>query len=261
MKTQLKTLLLLALTLGAAFLYSRHPVEIVLNIKLAKPHFNQLSKSSSFHSPQEKTSQPHQPDASEITGQANHPVDTTHQNILFFGDSMLEGLCRRFIDYTEENDHELHTVVWYSSTTKIWAETDTLQHFIRKFSPTFVVICLGGNELSVNDLHRRDGYIKAIVRKLGHLPFVWIGPPNWKEDTGINNLIINNVGKERYFESRHLELERGSDHAHPTYKASSVWMDSIAVWLNSQQTAHPLRMNYPRKHVKSHHVTVLMPLK
>ena len=126
------------------------------------------------------------------------PLDTASQRILFFGDSMLEGLSRRLCDYAMENGHELTSVIWYSSTSQTWAECDTLEHFIRKTSPTFVVVCLCSNELFVRDLKERSGYIERVVSKIGDLPFVWISPPNWKEDTGINDLIIKHVGAYHY---------------------------------------------------------------
>ena len=38
---------------------------------------------------------------------------------------------------------------------------------------------------------------------------------------------------------------------HPTFYAASCWMDSVAVWMASPATAHPIRMDKPtdgRKH-------------
>ena len=185
----------------------------------------------------------------------------TAQNILFVGDSMLEGLTRRFIDYAEENGHNLHTVIWYSSTSEIWANTDTLQYFINKDKPSYVVICLGGNELFVRDIDKRKEYIKKIVGKIGDIPYVWVGPPNWKEDTGINDAILSVVGDNRFFLSKNLKMERKSDHAHPTYPAAAVWMDTIARWLSSPQRRFPVKMQWPEKDVKPHNVTMLSPLR
>lgn len=187
--------------------------------------------------------------------------DTTPQNILFFGDSMLEGLTRRFIDYAEENGHRLKTVIWYSSSTEVWAKTDTLQHFIRKFQPTYIVICLGGNELFVRDLDNRRKYIARILDKIDDTPFVWISPPNWKEDTGINAAIAEAVGRDRYFDSTHLKLERGADHAHPTFPAAAKWMDLIAGWLQSDSVRHPIIMNRPKRDVAPRDVVMLAPYK
>lgn len=175
------------------------------------------------------------------------PMDTANQKILFFGDSMLEGLSRRLCDYAMENGHELTSVIWYSSTSQTWAECDTLEHFIKKTSPSFMVVCLCSNELFVRDLKERDEYIGRIVSKMCDVPFVWISPPNWKEDTGINDLIIKHVGKDRYFDSRHLELKRGRDRVHPTFDAAEGWMDSVAVWMSSDSTRHPIRMDVPQQ--------------
>lgn len=173
-------------------------------------------------------------------------IDSTAQRILFFGDSMVDELRKPFNDYAAQNGHTLTSVVWYSSASKHWAQTDTLEHFMREANPSYVVICLAANELFVKDLADRDAYIKRIVKKLGNLPYVWVSPPNWKEDTGINDLIVKNIGREHYFDSRHLKLQRRRDGAHPTPAASRVWMDSVAVWMNSLENAHPLLMAKPK---------------
>ena len=183
----------------------------------------------------------------------------TAQNILFIGDSMLEGLCKRFIDYADQNHHNLQTVIWYSSTTDVWANTDTLQYFLKKFNPSYVVVCLGGNELFVKDIDKRKENIQKMVKKIGDLPFVWVSPPNWKDDTGINDAIISVVGKGRYFDSRSLTLARKADHAHPTDPAAAIWMDTIARWLKSPACDNPLQMDWPEEDVKSRNVTVLQP--
>ncbi len=173
-------------------------------------------------------------------------MDTAGQRILFFGDSMLEGLMRRLSDYGVENGHELTSVIWYSSTSQHWAESDTLEYFMRKVNPTYLVVCLCSNELFARDLDDRDRWLKKVVEKMGDVPFVWISPPNWTEDTGINDLIIKNVGERRYFDSRNLTLQRGRDKIHPTFKAAEGWMDSVAVWI-TDKSAHPIRMEKPQR--------------
>lgn len=183
----------------------------------------------------------------------------TARNILFFGDSMLEGLCRRFIDYADQNGHQLNTVVWYSSSSDLWANTDTLEYFMKKHKPNYIVVCLCSNELFVKDIDKRKENIKKIVKKIGNIPYVWISPPNWKDDTGINDAIISVVGKGRYFDSRSLQLERGKDHAHPTFPAAAIWMDTIARWLKSPACENPIVMEWPEKEVPSRNVTMLQP--
>ena len=164
---------------------------------------------------------------------------------MIFGDSMLEWLAKRLCDYTLENGYDLSSIIWYSSSTKLWATTDTLQYFLDRIQPDYVMLCLGGNELFVRDLSKREKYIDTIVKRIGDRPFLWIGPPNWKKDTGINDLIRQRVGEGRFFDSRELELDRAEDNMHPTRSAAALWMDTIAVWLSSSKARHPLKMDRP----------------
>lgn len=187
--------------------------------------------------------------------------DSTKFRILFFGDSMLEGLGKRMCDYAMENDYDLTSVIWYSSSTKLWAETDTLQYFLDRVRPDYVMLCLGSNELFVRDLDKRDRYISSLVQKLSPYPFVWISPPNWKPDTGINELIIKHIGVGRYFDSRSLELERSSDHAHPTHTAAALWMDTVASWMRSSANVNRLRLDPPTvKRPRKFHQYLLKPV-
>lgn len=189
-------------------------------------------------------------------------LDTARQRILFFGDSMLEGLSRRMCDYAMENGHELTSVCWYSSTSEIWSQSDTLQHFMRESKPTFVMICLCSNEQFVRDMSKRAKYIDDILNKIGDLPYIWICPPSWKQDTGIDSLIEVKVGKRRFFDSRRLTFQRGKDHVHPTFSSAEVWMDSVAVWMQSMDTQHPIMMNVPtEKRTRKWNQKMLQPLK
>ncbi len=193
-------------------------------------------------------------------------MDSSKQVILFIGDSMLESLRFRMRDYCEYNGHELHTVIWYSAGTKWFGEYDTLDYFINKFKPTYIVLVLGANELFIRDVaKRRAWYVKQILRKIGDIPYVWVGPPNWKKDTGINDLILSYVGRKRFFPSYKMtltpEFERAKDGSHPTRRSASRWMDSIAVWIMTQ-SAHPILMEKPPHPGKeSTHTVVLQPLK
>lgn len=174
-----------------------------------------------------------------------HKPDLSKYRIMIFGDSMLEWLAKRLCDYSLENGYDLSSIIWYSSSTKLWATTDTLQYFLDRIQPDYVMLCLGGNELFVRDLAKREKYIATIVERIGNRPFLWIGPPNWKKDTGINDLILKQVGEGRFFDSRGLELDRAEDNMHPTRSAAALWMDTIASWLNSSLAKHPLKMERP----------------
>lgn len=173
------------------------------------------------------------------------PVDTASKVILFIGDSMLDGLSPRLAAYAEQNGHTLYTVIWYSSTSERWGKSDKLASYIKRIKPGYIFLCLGANELSVRDIiAKRDAYVKKIISDIGDIPYVWIGPPNWKEDTGINRLIATNTATGCYFKSDGMTFERGKDGAHPTRSSAAEWMDSVARWM-PLHCSHPIKMELP----------------
>ena len=188
-------------------------------------------------------------------------LDTCGKRILFFGDSMIEGLAMRFADYADENGHKLYSVCWYGSSTLGWASNlDTLQSFLNWSQADYVVVSLGGNELRVKDLEARSQNIRKIQDALKDRPTVWIAPHSWIKNPTITGVIRETVGEKRYFDSTRLKFNRGSDNMHPTFGSASRWMDSIAVWLSSPQTAHPIRMNPPQqKYPRKWHKKLLFP--
>lgn len=250
MRAYLKLIGILLLPLAFVIWYAYSPVQIPPpGWKLSKMRvpYNFSSESSKEDSLQTTASPMTETSEESLTPCAEEggKLDSSAQRILFFGDSMVEGLLRRMNSYAYANGHTMTNVVWYSSTTELWAKTDTLRYFINKVKPTFAMISIGANEQFLKDASSREPCIRQILKVLGDTPFVWIGVPAWKEDSGINDLTQRIVGKSRYFDSRRLTLMRGRDHMHPTFSAASDWMDSVAVWMASPKTAHPIRMDKP----------------
>ena len=187
--------------------------------------------------------------------------DTSAHRILFIGDSMVEGLRYRLSQYATANGHSMECVIWYSSSSKYWAQGDTLSHFIRRFDPSYIFVCMGANELFVRNLEEREAAVGKIIREMGDLPFIWIGPPNWKPDTGINDILLRLCGRKRYYPSLRLSYERASDGAHPVMRSYNMWADSVSTWLRDS-SAHPIRWEIPAQDTpKTHGVTLLMPPK
>ena len=198
------------------------------------------------------------PNTLEKTYFYNRPDTSSGEKILLIGDSMNENLRIRLNDYCIKNGHEMHCVIWYGSTTKQFGTCDTLAHFIRKTGATYVLLTLGANELFIRNIaEKRTGYVKHIIEQMGNLPFVWIGPPNWKDDTGINDLILQHVGPGRYFESKKLSFERKKDGAHPTKSSAFNWMNHVAEYLGND-ALHPIAMTPPdTNYNKLPHTTIL----
>lgn len=172
-----------------------------------------------------------------------NPVDTTPQVMLFIGDSMTQNLAIRASAYARQNGHTIHTINWDSSGTRIWSQCDTLDNYIKRFKPTIIFVSLGSNELYVRNLDPFREYVKTILAKIDTIPYVWIGPPNWKPDEGINDMLMDETAPGTFFRSEGIELARKKDKIHPTRDAAAVWFDSIARWM--PKSAHPIRLQTP----------------
>jgi hypothetical protein len=108
-----------------------------------------------------------------------------------------------------------------------------------------VFVALGANELFVRDVKKhREKYVKNLIEQLGDVEYLWIGPPNWKEDTGINDLIRSYTPRGKFFLSKEMHFDRASDRMHPTRKAAAKWFDSIARWMPEYST-HPIKLEEP----------------
>lgn len=170
-------------------------------------------------------------------------VDSLPQTILIFGDSMTFNLALRLAQYARQNGHTIHSVNWDSSNTKIWAEHDTLAYYIKEFRPTQIFISLGSNELYLKKPEVRRPEVKKILEVIDTIPYVWIGPPNWTEDSGINDMIESMCRPGSFFRSAGMEFKRKADHVHPTRESSAMWIDSVMRWL--PKSAHPFRADVP----------------
>lgn len=173
------------------------------------------------------------------------PADTASHTILLIGDSMLEGIAPRLAAYAEHNGHTLYSVMWYSSTSKVWGSSDRLRGYISRLQPTFIIVCLGANELNVRDIAERRGkYVRRIVDDIDTIPYLWIGPPNWRRDTGINDLIRATTAPGTFFLSDGMDFERTADGAHPTRTSAALWVDSVMRWMPAN-ARYPIRMDEP----------------
>lgn len=176
-------------------------------------------------------------------------VDSAPKSILLFGDSMTLNLAYRLSKYAKQNGHNLHSINWDSSNTKIWAETDTLSYYLNKYKPDYIFISLGSNEVYFKNPDKRLPYVKKILATIGDIPYVWIGPPNWNEDTKINDMIESVCVPGSFFRSQGMEFKRKKDNIHPTRDSSAKWMDSIMRWM--PKSAHPILADVPSDTIKN----------
>ena len=193
--------------------------------------------------------------------QATLPIDTARPVVLLFGDSMVEWMRFRLARWLKDIGYDLYVVIWPSSNLIWWAQSDTLSTLIAALRPTYVLISIGGNELFIPAISRRKPYLEKILQRVGDIPYVWIGPPNWVEDTGINDMIARAVGAGRFFASWRLTFDRLQDGAHPTPQSAYRWADSIAVYLrDSALVPLPLPDTFPTNpYLSKPRHTILIP--
>jgi len=177
-------------------------------------------------------------------------TDTTKHRILLIGDSEIGGLRYSINDYCRENGHNIVLAVeWYSATTFNFGRSDTIDKIIAQYKPTYIFMVLGLNELYAKDLKARKKAADQLADKLKGIPYTWIGPANWDEDFGINKVYESSAEPGTYFMSKNLTLTRSQDGRHPDNTGYRIWMDSIAVWV--QTTAkYKLPMRVPQKRAR-----------
>lgn len=178
-------------------------------------------------------------------------VDTTSKYILLCGDSMTEQMRFALDEYAKKNGHKLMTCTWYSSTTVVWSESKRLTTLIKEYKPDIILFTLGSNELFLPAVAKREKNIQDIIAEADafKIPFIWISPPNWKDDSGITQLIEKKIGKKRFFNSSYFRerLARISDGAHPTKAAAAIWADSIVNWYRTESVyKNKLSLNFSK---------------
>ena len=231
---------ILAIALVGFFLFSQFDFPEKLGLKKGK--FNETL----FASDKEEVTNKDTVATQEKKPNKNE-MDTTKKTILFIGDSMVECLFPRMSAYAKKNGHTFYAVVWYSATTEVYGTRTTVKEYIDKYHPDYILFSLGGNELFIRDIkENRQKYVDEIIRQFGNIPYIWIGPPNWKPDTGINDMIKSSVPEGCFYLSYTPDqhYDRKKDGAHPTAASSNQWMDRICKWIMTE-SAHRIRLEKP----------------
>ena len=185
-----------------------------------------------------------QPTVQGIVQTIRYSNDTSHQRILMIGESMIEGMYLRFLKYSKVNGFSVKAKIWYGSSLGMWCKGDTFKKILDQIKPTYVIVAIGSNELFIPHIRTRQVYLTKILDWLKDYKFVWIGPPNWKEDTGIGEMYKENIPDDQYFLSRNIKYNRRKDGAHPTQESCNMWADTVAKWI-MYKSAYPIKLENP----------------
>ena len=96
---------------------------------------------------------------------------------------------QRAAAYSREAGYKFISVIWYGSRTLDWGKGSRLAQTLQTYAPTYVIVVLGSNELMARDVEQRALHVQSMLRTLGDLPVVWVGPPSWREDRGLNAML------------------------------------------------------------------------
>ncbi|WCL80975.1 SGNH/GDSL hydrolase family protein [Saprospira sp. CCB-QB6] len=167
---------------------------------------------------------------------AKSQQDSSSKYILLAGDSMIEHFKASIKKEAKAHGHQIISCIWYGSHTTQWSKKKKLQELIKDYQPDIIFFSVGGNETLFKNIEDRRPYIKDIKEQAKGIPFIWIGPPNWKADNGFNQILKEEIGPSYYYPSIELrdQLARKSDGAHPTRKASAIWAKAYLKWFAEQ---------------------------
>jgi lysophospholipase L1-like esterase len=133
----------------------------------------------------------------------------------------------------------LRTALEYKTASYIpnWSYEGDVPKFVSNYQPDLVLITLGANELEIPKPDERIKPIKHLVSTLGGRPCVWVAPPLWKPDTGLLQVIRENIAPCRYLDSNALlhDLPRGRDKIHPSPEGRQIWAKTVFDWLAKER--------------------------
>ncbi len=145
------------------------------------------------------------------------------------GDSMVGGgLCKALAPRFKAEGTKFVRDVWEAASIVVFDDTDRIPDLMKRYDPDLVLITLGANDLFAKHPEVYAKHIEGIAKKVGDRDCFWIGPPAWKKDNGLIDVIREHASPCKFYDSTPLVLERRPDGIHPTEKGGEVW--AAAFW-------------------------------
>lgn len=94
---------------------------------------------------------------------------------------------------------------------------------LAQHKPDLVILTLGANDVFIPRPDTLASNVTKIAKRASVVDCVWIGPPTWKKDSGIVDVIREHSAPCRFFDSSLLTLKRRSDGIHPTDEGGETW--------------------------------------
>jgi lysophospholipase L1-like esterase len=155
--------------------------------------------------------------------------------VVHTGDSMVGGgLCKALAPMFKSDGTKFVRDVWEAASLAAFAESDRIPKLMKKYDPDLVLLTLGANDVFDKRPEYQIRYIESIVKKVGARDCYWIGPPLWKGDAGLVDVIHEHVAPCKFYDSSHLTLQRAGDGIHPTEKGGAIWAEQFWEFFKAQ---------------------------
>jgi hypothetical protein len=168
------------------------------------------------------------------------PTPLAGKTVLHVGDSMVGGSLglTRALDqrFTAEGARFIHDYK-VSESIVSFEHSPKLKSLMEKNHPDIVIITLGTNDVFVPYPASMSGSIRNIVKRVATTECYWMGPPTWKPDTGIVQVLKDNVAPCKFFDSSNLKLQRAGDGIHPTDRGGAEWATSFWTYFRTVPSA------------------------
>lgn len=106
-------------------------------------------------------------------------------------------------------------------------KSDHFEKMLERTNPDLVILTLGANDVFIPSPARLAKNVQSIVKKMEGRRCFWMGPPLWKKDTGVVDVIRQNCAPCVFYDSSQLKLDRLADGIHPNEKGAREWADAF----------------------------------
>jgi hypothetical protein len=127
-----------------------------------------------------------------------------------------------------------------------YAANDTLKNAIATVKPDYIIMVIGLNQIFQQSFESSIKAVAKIKKTFGNIPYTWVGPANWVDDKGINNVYETQNDPGTFFLSKNIVMGRGKDGRHPDLNGYYIWMEALSKWLKTE-AKWKLNMNKPSK--------------
>ncbi len=171
------------------------------------------------------------------------PRDLHGKTVLHAGDSMVGGnggLAKGLSAIFKAQGARFVRDAEVAVSIRKYSQAPRFRRLLEHYQPDIVILTLGANDVFLPSPDYFAPYVESIVKAVGARECYWVGPPTWKPDTGIVNVIREHAGRCKFFDSSHLDLARAKDHIHPSDSGGEEWASQFWAFFQGKTSPAPL---------------------